>query len=83
MVGSQRTVVCDQGALEPVRVFDLGQGDVVAPQIDASEPLAALMADFIDAVTLRSVPRSHIGLGLEVVRLIEEVESELARAPSG
>ena len=39
------------------------------------------MADFIDAVTLRSVPRSHIGLGLEVVRLIEEVESELARAP--
>jgi hypothetical protein len=100
VVGSQRTVVCDDGAREPVRVFDVGVepvgggdpgefrlqsrlGDVVAPQIDASEPLAALMTDFINAVIHGSVPRSHIGLGLEVVRLIEEVERYLARPPGG
>ena len=72
--------------VEAVRAIDPGefrlvthQGDVVVPKIDASQPHASMAADFIDAVTRRVAPRSHIGLGLEVVRLIEEVEWFLAR----
>ena len=99
LVGSEKSVVYDDSAAHPVRVFDTGVepvhtggagesrlrsriGDVLTPRIDPSEPMALLMADFIAAVTRGCEPRSHVRLGLEVMRLIEEVEHALVRAPA-
>jgi len=52
-------------------------GDIVSPQIGAAEPLRLEMADFCSAVRGGESPRSSAELGLEVVRVIEAVDSSL------
>jgi predicted dehydrogenase len=96
IVGSKKMVVYDDGSTEPVRVFDFGvmppdpqsfgeylhyrTGDIVAPHIDPSEPMALQMHDFSRAIRSGSTPRSSPSLGLDVVRMIEAAErSERAR----
>jgi predicted dehydrogenase len=55
-------------------------GDIVSPQIDASEPLHAELLDFCDAIRTGSEPRSTARLGLEIVRVLEAVDASLARS---
>jgi predicted dehydrogenase len=54
-------------------------GDIVSPRIEAAEPLYLEMADFCAAIRGGSVPRSSSALGVDVVRMIEAVDSSLAR----
>jgi predicted dehydrogenase len=52
-------------------------GDIVSPHIAASEPLYLELADFCQAARTGKAPRSTAELGLEVVRMIEAVDSSL------
>jgi predicted dehydrogenase len=52
-------------------------GDIVSPPVQAVEPLSLEMADFCSAIRSASTPRSSGALGLDVVRMIEAVESSL------
>lgn len=59
-------------------------GDIVSPHIEAAEPLYLELADFCRAITTGTEPRSSAALGVDVVRIIETVDSSLAgRAPRG
>jgi predicted dehydrogenase len=52
-------------------------GDMVAPRIQASEPLALELLDFAAAVEGAGLPRSSAELGLEIVRVIEAAHVSL------
>jgi predicted dehydrogenase len=54
-------------------------GDMIAPRLDAAEPLGLELADFARAIRTGSTPRSHAGLGLEIVLAIEAAEESLRR----
>jgi predicted dehydrogenase len=54
-------------------------GDVVIPRIDAAEPLALELQDFARAIRTGEQPRSHAGLGLEIVVALEAAEASLRR----
>jgi predicted dehydrogenase len=54
-------------------------GDIVSLQVDTSEPLTLEMRDFCHAIATGDAPRSSGLIGLEVVRMIEAVDSSLAR----
>jgi predicted dehydrogenase len=52
-------------------------GDMVAPRIDAAEPLALELQDFAAAIREGREPRSHARFGLDVVKAIEAAELSL------
>jgi predicted dehydrogenase len=52
-------------------------GDMVAPHIQAAEPLALEIADFVRAIRTGEPPRSSAQLGLEVVRALEAAHASL------
>ncbi|HUK95769.1 MAG TPA: Gfo/Idh/MocA family oxidoreductase [Gaiellaceae bacterium] len=54
-------------------------GDIVSPRVDAHEPLSLELADLIEAIRTGSTPRSSAEIGLEVVRMIEAVDTSLAQ----
>jgi hypothetical protein len=54
-------------------------GDIVSPHLEAAEPLYRELEDFCQAILTGSVPCSSSELGLEVVRMIEAVDSSLDR----
>jgi predicted dehydrogenase len=53
-------------------------GAIVSPPVDATEPLAIEMTDFCQAIRSGSGPRSSSHIGLDVVRVIEAVDTSLA-----
>jgi len=54
-------------------------GPIVSPPISAAEPLGLELEDFLHAIRTGAEPRSSAQLGLEVVRMIEAVDSSLVR----
>jgi predicted dehydrogenase len=52
-------------------------GDIVSPRIEAAEPLYLELADFCGAIVDGAVPRSSPEVGVDVVRMIEAVDSSL------
>jgi predicted dehydrogenase len=54
-------------------------GDIVVPRVEVVEPLYAEMADFCACIRSREVPRSSSEVGLDVVRIVEAVDSSLAQ----
>ncbi len=52
-------------------------GDMVAPRIDAAEPLSLELEDFARAINTGSRPRSHARLGLEIVRVLDAAKLSL------
>lgn len=52
-------------------------GDVLTPRLDADEPLRVELEDFVHCIRTGAEPRSHMGLGLDVVRLVEAAEASL------
>jgi predicted dehydrogenase len=57
-------------------------GDIVSLRVDATEPLLLELADFCAAIRTGVRPRSDGALGLDVVSMIEAVESSLDRQGS-
>jgi predicted dehydrogenase len=52
-------------------------GDMVAPRIEAEEPLSLELEDFAKAIRTGKQPRSHTALGLEIVRVLAAAEQSL------
>jgi len=52
-------------------------GDMVAPRIEASEPLSLELADFAKSIFSGAEPRSNARLGLEIVNAVEASEASL------
>jgi predicted dehydrogenase len=52
-------------------------GDMVVPRLDAAEPLGLELADFAQAIRHGTAPRSHAGLGVEIVRILEAAHTSL------
>jgi predicted dehydrogenase len=52
-------------------------GDIVSPNVPVAEPLSRELEDFTSAIANGTTPRSSSQLGLEVVRMIEAVDSSL------
>lgn len=53
-------------------------GDMVAPRLDPAEPLGLELEDFAHAIKTGSRPRSHAGLGVAIVKILEAVHSSLS-----
>jgi predicted dehydrogenase len=53
-------------------------GDILSPQIDATEPLSLELQDFCHAIRTGAAPRASAELGLDVVRMIDSVDRALA-----
>jgi predicted dehydrogenase len=54
-------------------------GDIVSPRVEVAEPLLLELRDFCAAIRTGTPPRSSAELGLEVVRMIEAVDTSLER----
>ena len=54
-------------------------GDIVLPALTLVELLALELADFRRAIASEETPRSCAALGVDVVRVVEAVESSLDR----
>jgi predicted dehydrogenase len=52
-------------------------GDMVAPRIDAAEPLGLELRDFAQAIRSGEEPRSNAAFGLDVVLTLEALEESL------
>jgi predicted dehydrogenase len=52
-------------------------GDIVSPKIDPTEPLYLELADFCAAVLGQAGPQATAEMGLEIVRLLETVDTSL------
>jgi predicted dehydrogenase len=52
-------------------------GEIVSPHVEAAEPLGLEMQDFCHAIRTGATPISSDKIGLEVVRMIEAVDSSL------
>jgi predicted dehydrogenase len=52
-------------------------GDILSPRVAAAEPLQLELSDFCAAIRTGTAPRSSAALGLEVVRMIEAVDTSL------
>ena len=55
-------------------------GDIVAPRLEAAEPLGLEVADFANSIRTGARPRSHAELGLEIVRVLAAAKVSLAGA---
>jgi predicted dehydrogenase len=52
-------------------------GDMVAPRLEAAEPLGLELEDFATAIRTGTAPRSHAALGVEIVRVLEAAHRSL------
>jgi predicted dehydrogenase len=52
-------------------------GDMIVPRIDAAEPLSLELEDFAGAIITGRRPRSHAGLGLEIVRVLAAAKASI------
>jgi predicted dehydrogenase len=94
IVGSNKMVVYEDGAPEPVRVFDRGvvykdpktfgeyqlsyrSGDILSPQIAATEPLVTELAEFVRLIRVEET-YDKLELARQVVMLAEAAEASLA-----
>ena len=94
LVGKEKMVVYEDGAPEPVRIFDHGvgyrdpqtfgeyhlsyrTGAITSPKVDSGEPLAAQVADFLEAVRQGEPMSWHAGMARDVVMMLEAAERSL------
>jgi predicted dehydrogenase len=84
VVGSEKMLVYDDGASEPIRLFDRGivlgrlrTGDIVSPQLETCEPLVAELAEFARAARDGDPLHEQAALALDVVRMTEAAERSL------
>jgi hypothetical protein len=55
-------------------------GSILSPPVEPVEPLSVELDDFCVSVRTGGVPRSSAALGLDVIRMIEQVDESLRGA---
>lgn len=91
VIGDKRMAVYDDtNPAEMLRIYNKGadihadpvisyrQGATTIPYIEWDEPLRIECADFANAIRTGDLPRAHGAVGLEVVRILEDVQDVLA-----
>ena len=58
--------------------FSYRTGDIVSPRIEATEPLSIELSEFFSAIVNRTPLVSSPEMGLDVIRMMEAVDSSLA-----
>jgi predicted dehydrogenase len=90
VVGSERMLVYEDTAPEPLRLFDCGlgersdaalgvrrSGDIVSPHIESYEPLEAQLSDFVQAIRTGEQMEYQTTLARSVVRIAEAADESL------
>jgi predicted dehydrogenase len=93
VVGSEKMIVYDDGAPQPVRLFDHGivlgeqhlgeyelsyrTGEVISPRLETGEPLAAELLEFTAAARRRDPLEWQAALACDVVRMLEATAESL------
>lgn len=54
-------------------------GDIVSPKLDAAEPIALELEEFVNAVRIGAAPPGHLELGQRIVALAEAAQESLER----
>ncbi len=76
VVGSERMVVYEDGAAEPIRLFDRG-GDIISPKVESHEPLVLQLGDFVHAIRVGDLMEPQSTLTRNVVRIVEAADESL------
>ena len=76
VIGSERMVVYEDGASEPVRLFDHG-GDIISPSVESYEPLGLQLGDFVQAIRAGDLMEPQSTLTRNVVRIVEAADESL------
>jgi predicted dehydrogenase len=79
IVGSERTLVYEEGGSEPVRLFDCRGGDTVSPNVESYEPLDLQLGEFVRAVRAGDLMEHESTLARGVVRIAEAADESLRR----
>jgi predicted dehydrogenase len=92
VIGDARMAVYDDtNPVEMVKIYNKGAdvhadpvvsyryGAITIPHIDWVEPLRLECEDFANAIRHGTLPRAHGGVGLEVVRILAQVQAALER----
>jgi predicted dehydrogenase len=93
VVGSERIVVYEDRASEPVRLFDCGGvdrvpslgeydlarrgGDILSPSIESYEPLESQLSDFVQAIRAGDRMEYQATLACSVVQIAEAADESL------
>jgi predicted dehydrogenase len=72
------TVKADAGRREEAMI-DYRVGDMYAPYIDKTEPLARVCSDFLEAIATGKPPLTDGRSGIEVVRIVEAAEASMRK----
>jgi len=83
---SERLKVYDRGvdvSADPSGIRDIlisyRSGDVIAPKLDATEPLLRLVEHFADCIAHGATPISDGAQGLRIVRILDAAQTSLSR----
>jgi predicted dehydrogenase len=91
LIGDLRSVIYDDTNPTPIQVYDSGvyvdanqriayrAGAIHFPHIDGTEPLRLECEDFVQAIRTGERPRASGDVGLEVVRVLAEVQAVRSR----
>jgi predicted dehydrogenase len=77
VVGSERTVVYEDGASEPIRMFNRRDGSIVSPTIESCEPLELQLSEFVGAIRAGDLMKHETTLARSVVRIAEAADESL------
>lgn len=91
VIGDARMVVYDDtNPAEMIKIYNKGadihadpvvsyrNGEITIPYIEWAEPLRLECEDFANSIRTGQLPRAHGGIGLEVVRILEQAQAALA-----
>jgi predicted dehydrogenase len=76
VIGGERMVIYEEGATEPIRVFDHG-GDIVSPSVESYEPLGLQLGDFVQAIPSGDLMESQSTLTRNVILIAEAADESL------
>jgi predicted dehydrogenase len=90
VIGDARMVVYDDtNPAEMLKIYNKGadihadpvvsyrNGEITIPYIEWAEPLHLECEDFAHSIRTGQLPRAHGGVGLEVVRILEQAQAAL------
>lgn len=90
VIGDARMVVYDDtNPAEMIKIYNKGadihadpvvsyrNGEITIPYIEWAEPLRLECEDFANSIRTGQLPRAHGGVGLEVVRILEQAQTAL------
>jgi predicted dehydrogenase len=77
IVGSECTVVYEDGAPEPIRLFDCRDGKIVSPTIESYNPFELQLSEFVGAIRAGDLMEHETTLARSAVRIAQAADESL------